>query len=216
MKLTFKYDRTKDVWCVLNYGKTSMNLPTPTQQYSELVHQYGDHPSESDVDAFIELYLSMQGIDSQEMADILQQAWEKIAPEYHKRAEVIFGVTLPRDVTAYLTINERCPYSIEQDMFFVSTAYPHAANKTAMHELWHFYTWFKYGIEWEEKLGKAKYNEIKESLTVLLNIECKDLLPEGIADKGYQQHQELRQKIIDFWSHDKNMDALWNMLMANP
>lgn len=214
MKLTFAYDRNRDIWCVLNYGKTSMNSPTPTKQYQELINQYGKDVSESDTDAFIESYISVNKIDMDNLPDFLQKNWDSISSEYQKRAEEIFGVILPRNVAAYLTINERCPYSIQNDMFFVSTAYPNAAHKTAMHELWHFYTWYKYGIEWESKLGAQKYNEVKEALTVLLNVECKDLLPEGLTDKGYPQHQELRQRILELWSKDRNMDNLWNTLVS--
>ena len=191
-----------------------MNSATPTKQYQELVNQYGELPSEGDTDAFIESHLFVNHIDLEIMARDLQGQWEKIELEYHKRAEELFGIVLPHDVTVFLTINERCPYSIENDMFYVSAAYPHAVNKTVMHELWHFYTWFKYGIEWEQKLGGAKYNEIKESLTVLLNSECKDLLPKGIIDKGYSQHQELREKILDIWSKERNMDKLWQVLVS--
>lgn len=212
MKLTFAYDKGRDIWCVLNYGKTSMNSPTPTKQYQELVNQYGEDVSESDTDAFIKSYISLHGIDMDNLSGALQTKWDVISSQYHKRAEEIFGVVLPRDVTAYLTINERCPYSIEHDMFFISTAYPNAANRTAMHELWHFYTWYKYGIEWEEKLGARRYNEIKEALSVLLNVECKDLLPDGLTDKGYPQHQELRQRILELWSKERNMDKLWQVL----
>jgi hypothetical protein len=40
-----------------------------------------------------------------------------------------------------------------------------------MHELWHFYTWYGLGVDQEERLGKEKYNDLKEALTVLINIE---------------------------------------------
>ncbi len=213
MKLTFAYDRNRDIWCVLNYGKTSINSPTSTKIYEQLTKQYGEQVSESEADAFIESYMSIEGIKPDELIPKLQDNWNIIAEEYHKRAEEIFGVVLPRDVIAYVTINDRCPYSIEDNMFYVSTAYPNAINKTVMHELWHFYTWFKYGAEWEKKLGAQKYNELKEALTALLNIECKDLLPEGIIDRGYPQHQELRQKILDIWSKKRDMDNLWQSLV---
>lgn len=214
MKLTFTYDRDRDVWCILNYGKTSMNSPTPTKVYEELVKACGDNPSESDTNGFVESHMSMNHIDSNEVINNLQERWDKIASEYQERAERIFGVTLASDVIGYITINDRCPYSIQDNMFYVSVAYRNAVNKTAMHELWHFYTWYKYGIEWEDKLGAQKYNEIKEALTILLNVECKDLLPEGITDKGYPQHQELRQRILEIWSKDRNMDNLWQALVA--
>ena len=213
MKLTFVYDRSYDTTCVLTYGKTSLNSPTQTKIYEELVKVYGDNPSKEDADMFIDSYISNNNLDLSQITQDLQKKWDEISFEYIRRANAIFGITLPHDITAYITINDRCPYSIEDNMFYVSTAYPNAINKTVMHELWHFYTWFKYGAEWEKKLGAQKYNELKEALTALLNIECKDLLPEGIIDRGYPQHQELRQKILDIWSKKRDMDNLWQSLV---
>lgn len=214
MKLTFTYERDRDIWCILQYGKTSLNSPLPTKIYEELIKEQGDTPSVKNTSMFIDSYLSTHHINTEQMRDTLQQKWDTISSLYQKKAEEIFGITLTNDVTVYITINDRCPYSIEEDMFFVSLAYPHAANKTAMHELWHFYTWYKYGVEWEAKLGESKYNELKEALTVLLNVECKDLLPEGISDRGYPQHQELRARILELWSKEKNMDTLWQTLVV--
>lgn len=82
-----------------------------------------------------------------------------------------------------------------------------------MHELWHFYTWYGLGVDQEEKLGKQKYNDLKEALTVLLNVECNDLLPEGMLDTGYSQHQEIRRTILEFWEKDKDIKKLWDYLI---
>jgi hypothetical protein len=81
-----------------------------------------------------------------------------------------------------------------------------------MHELWHFYTWYGLGENQEEELGKEKFNDLKEALTVLLNVECKDLMPEGVIDVGYPQHQEIREEILKYWANDKNINSLWNFL----
>ena len=85
-----------------------------------------------------------------------------------------------------------------------------------MHELWHFYTWYGLGTDQERKLGRQKYNDLKESLTVLLNVECNDLMPAGIQDNGYPQHQELRAMILDFWAHEKSIIKLWDYLISLP
>ena len=81
-----------------------------------------------------------------------------------------------------------------------------------MHELWHFYTWHSFGITEEGTMGKQRYNDIKEALTVLLNIECKDLLPDGVKDEGYSQHKKLRGRIVELWSKDKDIHRLWETL----
>ncbi len=209
MKVIFKYNLQKDVWCLLNKGKSSNNSQQATKVYQQLVNEYGENPTEESATFFVQKYLSNNAIDVEECASKYQKDWDITADDYHKRAEQVFGVTLPTDVTGYLTVNNRCPYNIAENWFFV--AVPTAsARKTTMHELWHFYTWQKFGADWEEKLGKQKYNDIKESLTVLLNVECRDLLPEGVTDNGYPQHKELREKILKTWSEIKNMEKLWN------
>ncbi len=211
MKVTFAYDKQKDVWCLLNKGKNSSNSAQPTKQYQELVAFVGENPTEITTTDFIDKYITDNNIDTSASITEYQSEWNTIAEEYQKRAEAVFGVTLPHDITAYLSINSRSPYNLQQNYFFIAVPAT-SARKTAMHELWHFYTWQKFGQEWEDKLGKQKYNDTKESLTVLLNVECKDLLPEGVEDAGYPQHQELRKRIETLWAKDPNINHLWAQL----
>ena len=67
--------------------------------------------------------------------------------------------------------------------------------------------------KWQEKLGKQKYNDLKESLTVLLNSECKDLFGKKSYDGGYPQHKALREKITQLWIKEKDMEKLWDNLV---
>ncbi|HEY4501916.1 MAG TPA: hypothetical protein VJJ20_02520 [Candidatus Paceibacterota bacterium] len=78
-----------------------------------------------------------------------------------------------------------------------------------MHELWHFYTWHGLGAEQEEKLGEQRYNDLKEALTVLLNVECKDLMPDNAEDTGYPQHKNLREEMLRYWGKERNIVKLW-------
>jgi len=214
MTISFEYNREKDSWCLLTYGKSSFNSPTPTKSYEKLIEVCVDNPNKEATSAFIDTYLADTGIDVQERVSTYQKEWDTIATEYQKRAETIFKCTLSRDITAYMTINNRCPYSVQDNFFFVSLSGT-TIRKTAIHELWHFFTWERFGSEWEEKLGKQTYNDIKESLTVLLNVECADLLPEGVLDTGYPQHKELREKILRLWSETKDIDTLWETLTTH-
>ena len=211
MRVVFEYSREKDVWCLRNYGKTSMNSTFSTKMYELLIEERGGVPSNEDTSIFIDGYLAKNDIDIDVYKNKYQSDWDSIADEYKKIAEGIFKVNITNTVTAYLTINNRSPYSIESNLFFVKVP-SESVRKTVMHELWHFYTWHKFGITWEEKIGKEKYNEIKEALTVLLNVECKDLLPEGVLDMGYPQHQELRAKILKLWSRERDIEKLWSEL----
>ena len=214
MKVIFKYDKEKDIWCLLNKGKSSINSPNPTKQYEQLVELHRENLSNEITASFVDSYLSEKSVDIEKYIEAYQKDWDIVAKEYIDRAEKIFGVSLPEDMIAYLTINSRCPYSLEENYFFVTVpTYPYIALKTAMHELWHFYTWYSFGVDQEEKLGKQKYNDLKEAFTVLLNVECKDLLPEDVIDKGYPQHAELREKILELWGTEKNIHKVWEALV---
>ena len=210
MKIIFKYDQEKDIRCLLKYGKASGNYSTDTEVYKKLVNKYGENPTDLEIADFIKNYIILNKIDIQKWLENYQKDWDNISQKYQVIAEGIFNVQLEKDVNVYLTVNDRRPYSIENNLFYVSLPpYEKRMRKTVMHELWHFYTWYKFGIEWKEKLGKEKYNDLNEALTVLLNIECRDLLPEGVLDEGYTQHELLRDKILKTWSREKDIEKLW-------
>lgn len=212
MNVEYIYDRVKDIECLLRKSKNSYSAQ-PTKVQEQLFALKGEDPSESDTDEFVAKYLSDNSIDTGVWISKFREEWADVAEEYQKRAEAIFGVALPENVTGFLTINQRCPYSIKSNYFYISI--PNSApNRIPLHELWHFYTWYGLGVDQEEKLGKQKYNDLKEALTVLLNVECKDLLPDGVTDNGYPQHQELRQKILEYWEKDRNIKNLWNYLIT--
>ncbi len=213
MKVTFDYDKEKDIWCLLNKGKSSTHSQNATKQYQQLVEKHGDNLSTETVGGFIDNYLLDKNVSIEKYINLYQKDWDTVSEKYHCRAEEVFSVKLPIDIKAYLTINSRCPYSIEENYFFVTVpTYDYIARKTVMHELWHFYTWYGLGADQVEKLGVQKYGELKEALTVLLNVECKDLLPEGVEDIGYSQHKELREKILKFWENDRDIVKLWEHL----
>jgi hypothetical protein len=214
MKVTFTYDKKQDIWCLLTYGKDSVNSSNHTSVYEQLLTFCHGDVTEARASLFIDTYISDAKITIEEYLTRYQNEWDSISEAYTKIAERVFGVSLPHEVTAYLTINNRCPYSIEDNFFFV-TVPAYSSTKTAMHELWHFYTWYAFGKTLQDgTLDESHYNEIKEALTVLLNIECKELLPEGVEDRGYPQHQALRNKIVTLWKNDKNIKTLWDTLSS--
>ncbi len=212
MQVNFTYDKSKDIWCLLNKGKSSNNSQNPTKQYEQLVDKYGENPTVENVADFIDEYITENNIDIQKRVAVFQKDWKNVSVDFQKRAEVIFGTSLPNNVTAYPTVNSRCPYSIPDNFFYVSLQSTQA-RRTVMHELWHFYTWYGLGTDQEEKLGKQKYNDLKEALTVLLNVEFRDLLPKSVTDTGYPQHQEIREKILEYWKKDRDIKNLWKYLI---
>jgi len=211
MKINFKYNKEKDIWCLLNYGRGSSNSNQSTKVYEKIIADIGNAVDERSVAAFIDRYLTENSISVENYREEYQNDWDSVSNLFSRKSEKIFGVGLKDDIDAYLSINNRCPLNILENYFFVSVPTV-SARKTVMHELWHFYTWYKFGVEWQDKLGKEKYNDIKESLTVLLNVEFKDLLKD-VEDKGYSQHQELRKQILYIWQKEKNIEKLWKKLV---
>lgn len=215
MKVTFKYNQEQDIWCLLKYGKDVNLFPSPTKEYMSLMKEYGEEAKEEEIKIFVEKQISNNNINKEEIIKNFQNDWDEISDEFKKIAENIFGLSLSEDITAYLTINDRCPYKIKENLFFVRIKNRLLGKKTTMHELWHFYTWYKFGIIWRDKLGNKKYNDIKEALTVLLNVECRNLLPEDINDKGYPEHKELREKILGLWEETKDINKVWDSLIQS-
>lgn len=208
MVLNFIYNRERDINCLLTKGKASNNSSKATKAYELLVQSKGENATEEEAGDFIDGYIAENNIDMSKVAAEYQEYWSVISEEYQRRAEQIFGTSLPNNVTGYLTINNRCPYSIEDNLFYI--AVPTTSSKrTMMHELWHFYTWYGLGATEESKLGKERYNDLKEALTVLLNVECKNLLEEGLEDKGYPQHVQLREEILKYWENERDIKKLW-------
>ena len=109
MKVTFTYDEGKDIWCLLNYGKSSMNSKTQTKVYEQLVSFCGENPTKEDASKFISRFTIENNIILEEYVSRYQKDWDKVSEVYIKIAERVFGVSLESDVTAYITINNRSP-----------------------------------------------------------------------------------------------------------
>jgi len=212
MKVNFLYDEQKDIECLLSKGSGSNNSPgQKTKTYEALLAFTDDVNNTEKVREFVRLHIKENNLNLEEAAVSLQRNWDMISKDFGKRAEKVFGLSIADDITAYLTIPVRFPYNIEKKYFYVS-AKKSNVNATAMHELWHFYTWHKFR-DTIDQIGPEKFNDIKEALTVLLNIECLDLL-KGEADKGYPQHQELRKLISDTWSKTREINKVWKVALA--
>jgi len=144
----------------------------------------------------------------------VEERWKITEPIFVERVEKIFGISYPAPIiTVYLTHNERCTYNIRQNYFFVRIG-SEFSNNTIMHELLHFYTWHAFGKKLlDEGLSKLAYNDVKESLTELLNLEFSDLL-NGKRDEGYPQNQEMRTKIREIWQVKKDISTLIQKLVS--
>jgi len=140
------------------------------------------------------------------------EAWNKVEEEYFKRLEKIMKKPFfCEKITAYLTLVKRCPYNYEKEnpLFFVHlfAGIPNALA-TAGHEIMHIQFHNTYWKQTEKKIGKEKTADLKEALTVLLNLEFQDLWI--VPDKGYSPHKELRNFIEKQWENEKDFEVLLN------
>lgn len=138
----------------------------------------------------------------------LQEAWNKINDEFFKRLEKITKRKFKFEkVNAYITTVMRCPYDDQEPSFMVSFFRDlTSALSTCGHELIHIQFHNTYWNDVEKQIGKEKTADLKEALTVLLNLEFKDLW--FVEDRGYDVHKELRNFIADEWKKEKDFEVL--------
>ncbi len=207
MKLNFTYNIDKDIENVIN-GTRAVNSKKPTKFQNLFTGQYGDSFEAQKIEAFIEEQDKINNFDASKEIVAIEERWKIVEPTFIERVEKTFSISYPSPtITVYLTHNERCTYNIEQNYFFVRIG-SGFSNNTIMHELLHFYTWHAFGKKLlDDGLSKLEYNDIKESLTELLNLEFSDLL-NGKPDSGYPQHLEIRSEIHNMWLEKKELTQI--------
>jgi len=120
MKINFIYNEDKDVDCLMKFGKGSTHSSTQTKVYQELVAFSPNLELSKKITwEFINEYINKNQINVDTYLATYRNDWGDISAEFQKRAEEVFGISLPDEITAYLTINNRCPYSIPNNYFYV-------------------------------------------------------------------------------------------------
>ncbi len=113
-----------------------------------------------------------------------------------------------KDFTWYITTFPRWPYNYEK--WYVRLYYNRSIKYYIgifLHELLHFqFIHYYKNTEPVASLTDQQFEFLKESMTVILNHECKEFLWK--PDTWYTIHKELREKLDAFWSTNKNFDDL--------
>jgi len=138
----------------------------------------------------------------------VEEYWQEVGSKFTERFENLTGNKFSFDeVTVYLTTIQRCPYNYGEKWFMISfLEHPLSAVKIICHELMHFHFIDNNWNNIEKEIGKEKTDNLKEALTVLLNLEFKDLL--FFEDRGYEEHKKLREFIKIEWEKEKDYDKL--------
>ncbi|MEK7610342.1 MAG: hypothetical protein AAB468_01170 [Patescibacteria group bacterium] len=214
-QIIFKYDLGKDTENFIR-GTRAKNSSKPTRLQEVYVAQNGTDYDEVKVKEFLESYANEISLDPNKAVKELEESWKKIEKTFLQRIETMFKITYPTSqITAYLTTNQRCTYNIPENYFFVNFT-AKSSNHIIMHELFHFYTWYTLHDDLVAAgIDENQYNNIKESLTILLNTEFLELM-NGAHDEGYPQHVEMREKVQELWSSSKNIREVASGVFSLP
>jgi len=210
-KVIFTFDKEKDlhnIWETCNFKSNWSNnfkrgLPS---KVLELCEDKRFQECEKELkDYFLKIHKSELIVI---FIKSVQEAWNKINDEFFKRLKKIMKKPICSDkFIGYLTTAGRCPYDFQEYSFMFSLFYPLPnAILTTAHEIMHVQFHNTYWKKIEKQIGKEKTADLKEALTVLLNIEFQDLW--FAEDQGYEPHKELRKFIEKEWKKEKDFDVL--------
>jgi len=211
-KVVFKFDKEKDLWniwlkCNTNskFGDFEKNIPPKIikiikgKEFEECKKELLKLRKKTYTSSLFPVVVNS-----------FNKAWNIINDEYFKRLEKIMKKQIcSGKFTAYLSTMgaHSYNYNIKSPFFMVGFfgGIP-SALEMAGHEIMHIQFHNAYWKEVEKKIGFDKTNDLKESLTILLDLEFKDLWL--IKDKGYDSHKELREFISKEWKKKKDFDIL--------
>ncbi len=206
-KVIFKFDKEKDLWNhwhKSNWKSSWANFKIHPEikkickekKFEECKEELSAHLLKLQESNLIKI-----GIDS------LEKYWREIEKEFFKRMDNLMKKTFDKDIIAYLTTLGVCPYDPDEPSFMFSLFYslPHQLQ-TCGHEIMHLYFHQFYWDKVESKIGKEKTGDLKEALSVLLNVEFRDLW--FAKDYGYEPHKDLREFILTEWKNEKDFEKL--------
>ncbi len=213
MNVEFSYSLKKDGENFIK-SASSKNNRKPTSLMRLFSLQPEHELNQQVVGLFLVRFIRENTIDIPRLRSTIAEEWSYVEVDFINRSDTLFGIRSEFwPLVGYLSTNSRCTYQIEKNEFFVYML-ADAPIANVMHELFHFYTWYafhcrlvKYGID------EGAYNDFKEALTVLLNVEYVDIMG-GAIDSGYSQHAELREEIRALWLENRNLASIVNVLFA--
>ncbi len=207
IKVIFKFDKEKDLWnhwhksnWKPSFGKFNINPKTleicKGKKFEECKEELSNNFRKVYESNMIEIFLKSA-----------EKSWRKIEEKFFRRMDNLMKDKFDKNITAYLTTLSICPYDAKEPSFMFSLFYSlPIALETCGHEIMHLYFHKFYWKKVEKEIGEEKTSELKEALTVLLNLEFKDLW--FVEDRGYEEHKKLREFISQEWKKDKDFEKL--------
>jgi len=213
VNVTFKFDKEKDLqnnFFAINFnskleeGRNFNNIP----HLEKACKGKSFEECREEIEKFHQKIYNSFLIE--EITNSFQNAWNKINDEFFKRLEKVTGNKFPfEEVNAYITTQSLCPYNHKKGNFMISiwSSVPSGLRISA-HELMHLDF---HNNDWEnveDKIGKEKTEGLKEALTILLNLEFRDLWFVKDKGKSLEEQQKLREFIKKEWLKEKNYKSL--------
>lgn len=206
-KVIFKFDKEKDLWN--NWYSSNHDKFSAESKQSGRIKKICEGKKFDECRG--ELYDQLVEIQNSKILKIdlrlTEKAWKKIEREFFTKMDNIMKKKFMGDITAYLTTAGICPYDFREPSFMFSLFYSLPKKMQIFgHEIMHIYFHKFYWNKIESEIGTEKTEYLKEALTVLLNVEFKDLWI--ISDRGYNSHKELRKFILEEWKKEKDFEKL--------
>jgi len=206
--VNFLFSKEKDAWNIwskVNNTTNRFGKPIISPKIINAIKEKSFEESIPEIEKINQTIYNSGLIEN--FIDALKKSWNKVEKEFFIRLEKITGKKFNGDANCFITTIGICPYNPEERWFMDSLLYnlPKAVVSIG-HELLHIHFHDYYFKDIEKQIGKDKTHDLREALTVLLNLEFKDILI-GF-DEGYEQHKELRNFIAQEWNQEKNFDKL--------
>lgn len=214
MIVDFKFDKEKDVWNIWNTCNSGTSYghdftKNMSKGIIDLCKGKSFEKSKKDLlkrrriiyDNFLLMFTN----------NSFSKGWLKIEKEYFRRLAIITKRKINfNKVYAYLTTASKCPYNPnKKPPYFYINFFANIPNAlhTIGHELMHIHL---HNSDWwkniENKIGYDKTHDLKEALTILLDLEFVDLWI--VQEKGYPNHEKLRRYIAQQWKKKKDFNEL--------
>lgn len=214
-KVSFKYDYKKDArsWVLIARGQQDKWGMTAQQRVGFMPQHLLDKITKHDrksAEALVYKYIlanpkkKMYQLVIEEQLRAVENIWGKIEKEYFRRlAKITQKPIFWNNFGCYLTTGRMCPYNTKEKWFMISKLHPLGANIiTICHEIFHLQFLHYYEKYCLQFLSQQQKEDLKESITFILNTDFGDLLVG--YDNGYPNHQELREKLKLVWSKEKD------------
>jgi len=209
-KVIFKFDKEKDlknIWETCNFNSNLYDFrKNVTSSVLRICEGKEFEKCKKEIEEHFKKIYESKLIPS--FVEAINKCWKNINEEFFKRLKNIMKKPICSEkFTGYVTTMGRCPYDIKEKSFMIPLFYsiPQIFQTTA-HEIMHIQFHNTYWEQVENKIGKEKTADLKEALTVLLNLEFKDLW--FVKDQGYESHQKLRKFIVKEWKKEPKFEIL--------